>query len=118
VLLPAEQTLFPTLSYGEAGANGDTFSSSAGTWGNLEFGYNPFSNNLGTSISSGTANTVNVASGESVGTIDPGMITQPGLMICYDLLRSGCQSASHICCCSRFLCCILVLLAGAASLSI
>jgi hypothetical protein len=84
VLLPAEQTLFPTLSYGQAGANGDVYSTSGGTWGNLEFGYNPFSNNLGTSISSGTANTVNVASGESVGTLDPGVLTPPAQLICQD----------------------------------
>uniref|UniRef100_A0A383VL49 Uncharacterized protein n=1 Tax=Tetradesmus obliquus TaxID=3088 RepID=A0A383VL49_TETOB len=67
-----QQTLFPTLSYGRASAKGDTFSTSGGTWGNLEFGYNPFSNNLGTSISSGTANTINVASSETVDEINPG----------------------------------------------
>ncbi|KAF6254996.1 hypothetical protein COO60DRAFT_263259 [Scenedesmus sp. NREL 46B-D3] len=67
-----QQTLFPTLSYGRASAIGNTFSTSGGTWGNLEFGYNPLSNNLGTSISSGTANSINVASGETVGTLDPG----------------------------------------------
>lgn len=64
--------MFPTLSYGQAKAQGDLLPSTGGGWANAEFGYNPISNNLGASISTGSSNSNNLGGGESVGTLDPG----------------------------------------------
>lgn len=66
-----ESTQFPTLSYGLAEGRGDALSTSNGAWGTLEFGYNPLSNNLGTSISSGTTDSLNVGANERIGSADP-----------------------------------------------
>ncbi|KAF8058910.1 inosine triphosphate pyrophosphatase [Scenedesmus sp. PABB004] len=66
-----QQTLFPTLSYGLAEARGDALSSARGGWANGEFGYNPLSNNLGLSVSTGSTNADNVGSGETAGVLDP-----------------------------------------------
>lgn len=66
-----EQTRYPTLSYGLAEAKGDLFSTSNGIWGNAEFGYNPLNNNLGASVSTGTANSANTDGAERVGELGP-----------------------------------------------
>lgn len=71
----AAQTAFPTLSYGAAAANGDLVSSSNGAWGNAEFGYNPISNNLGASVSTGTTGSTHLAGSDAAA-------AGPGTCVC------------------------------------
>lgn len=68
-------TAFPTLSYGAAESKGDVLSQSGGVWGNAEFGYNPLNNNLGASVSSGTAGSANILSSDGEG---PGELVGEG----------------------------------------
>lgn len=68
---PTEKTFFPTLSYGLAEAKGDALSTSNGGWANAEFGYNPLNNNLGGSVSTGSANSGNTLGSERAGELGP-----------------------------------------------
>jgi hypothetical protein len=68
----AVRSFYPTLSYGGADGKGDLFSTSNGAWGNAEFGYNPLSNNLGGSVSTGTAGSTTLGGGDVIG-IGPGV---------------------------------------------
>lgn len=62
----AASTLRPTIAYGLGEARGDVASGSAGGYTGLEFNYNPISNNLGTSVSSGTAASGNLFGAEEL----------------------------------------------------
>ncbi|KIZ00686.1 hypothetical protein MNEG_7274 [Monoraphidium neglectum] len=64
--LSLASTLRPTIAYGLAESRGDLLSASGGTYGAAEFGYNPLSNNLGASFSTGSSNSVNVDDAEEL----------------------------------------------------
>jgi hypothetical protein len=61
----------------EGGGNGDLIPTSNGAWGNAEFGYNPLSNNLGGSVSTGTAGSTTLGGGDVIG-VGPGGVQGRG----------------------------------------
>jgi hypothetical protein len=63
----AVRSFYPTLSYGAADGKGDLISTSNGAWGNAEFGYNPLNNNLGGSVSTGTAGSTTLGGNDVIG---------------------------------------------------
>jgi hypothetical protein len=99
--ITAEQTILPTLSYGLAEARGDLFSASNGLWGNAEFGYNPVSNNLGASTSSGSTNSLNVGSSEQTGNVDEGA---RATCLKIKIMKRSWPGCHSLCMC---MCCIL-----------